>query len=326
VESTSARDFLDVKGWFEEESSEPPLIAEFAQRFRNLDLRKEVKRGTSVYNGIFNLLVLQGARDWMTGDVPQYGDLDDHHIVPDSWGKKHIQNNAHNSILNRTPLTADTNRRVIKWRLPNEYLPELMQESGEATVRGILESHFISSIAFDILLRDPFTPEDFEAFITERQRTIQDAIENLLIKERLDLSPPLRELDAAMERVELNLRKSVETALSDNPADMPSHILQSVDERIARALKKNAAMDVERYQSLAGKLEFFDLRELEAAIVGKASWHHFERRFGSKETFAAKLDKLAELRNGIRHSRAVSEIVRKEGEAAIMWFEQVIGA
>jgi hypothetical protein len=67
VESTSSRDFLDVKAWFEDDTAEPPLIAEFAQRFRNLDLRKEIKRGTSVYNGIFNLLVLQrGARldDW----------------------------------------------------------------------------------------------------------------------------------------------------------------------------------------------------------------------------------------------------------------------
>lgn len=156
VESTSARDFLDLKAWFDDDTAEPPLIAEFAQRFRNLDLRKETKRGTSVYNGIFNLLVLQGARDWMTGDVPQHGDLDDHHIVPDSWGKKHIKGGLSSSILNRTPLTADTNRRVIKARLPNTYLPEMIEQSGEATVRGILESHFISPAAFDILLRDPF--------------------------------------------------------------------------------------------------------------------------------------------------------------------------
>ena len=78
VESTSARDFLDVKSWFDNDAAEPALIAEFRSRFRSLDLRKEVKRGTSVYNGIFNLLVLRGARDWMTGNVPQYGDLDDH--------------------------------------------------------------------------------------------------------------------------------------------------------------------------------------------------------------------------------------------------------
>jgi hypothetical protein len=45
-----------------------------------------VKRGTSVYNGIFNLLLIQGAPDWMTGNVPQYGDLDDQHIISRSFG------------------------------------------------------------------------------------------------------------------------------------------------------------------------------------------------------------------------------------------------
>jgi len=33
---------------------------------------------------------------------------------------------------------------------------------------------------------------------------------------------------------------------------------------------------------------------------------------------------LANLRNSIRHSRAVDEITRKDGEAAIAWFEQVL--
>lgn len=324
VESTSARDFLDLKAWFDDETAEPPLIAEFAQRFRNLELRKETKRGTSVYNGIFNLLVLQGARDWMTGDVPQHGDLDDHHIVPHAWGKKHIKGGFIGSILNRTPLTAETNRHVIKARLPNAYLPELIEQNGEATVRAILESHFISPTAFDILLRNPFGPDDFEAFIAERQRTLQDAIENLLIKERLDLPPQLRELDAATEEVELAVRTTVETALSGDASHVPQHVLQKVDERIARAAKKSAALDTERYQMLAGKLEYFDLRELQDTITSKTLWPQFEPRFTTKEALITKFDQLADLRNGIRHSRAVSEIVRKEGEAAILWFRQVL--
>ena len=33
---------------------------------------------------------------------------------------------------------------------------------------------------------------------------------------------------------------------------------------------------------------------------------------------------LVDLRNGIRHSRLVDEITRKEGEAATLWFEQVL--
>jgi hypothetical protein len=324
VESTSSRDFLDMKAWFDDDAAEPSLIAEFAQRFRNLDLREETKRGTSVYNGVFNLFVLQGARDWMTGDVPQHGDLDDHHIVPDAWCKKNIKGGLGNSILNRTPLTADTNRHVIKARLPNEYLPELIKQNGEATVRGILESHFISPVAFDILLRGSFGPEDFEAFVAERQRTLQDAIENLLIKERLDLPPQLRNLDADTELVELGVRKVVETTLGGDLSQIPPHVLLKVDERIARATKKNASLDADRFQTLAGRLEYFDLRELQDTITNKVPWSKFEARFGTKEALAGKFDQLAELRNGIRHSRAVSDIIRKEGEAAIMWFKQVL--
>lgn len=324
VESTSSRDFLDLKAWFEDDTAEPPLIAEFAQRFRNLELRKETKRGSSVYNGIFNLLVLQGARDWMTGDVPQHDDLDDHHIVPDSWGKKHIKGGLIGSILNRTPLTSDTNRHVIGDRLPNQYLPELITQNGEATVRAILESHFISPTAFNILLRDPFAPDDFESFIAERQRTIQDAIENLLIKERLDLPAQLRELDTAIEKVELTVRSAVDSTLQGKVSQIPQHILVKVDERISRAAKKNAALDSERLQSLAGKLEYFDLRELQDTIVSKSLWPAFESRFANKEALATKFDQLAELRNGIRHSRAVTQIAQKEGEAAILWFRQVL--
>ncbi len=324
VESTSARDFLDLKAWFDDDAAAPPLVAEFASRFRNLDLRRETKRGTSVYNGIFNLLVLQGARDWMTGDVPQHGDLDDHHIIPATWGKKHLGGNLIGSILNRTPLTADTNRNVIRDRLPNAYLPELIQQNGENTVRAILESHFISPAALEILLRNPFTPEDYDAFISERQRTIQDAIENLLIKERLDLEPQLRELDADVEKVELRLRALISEKLGDDSAQLPPHVVQKVNERIGRALKKNAAMDGDRYATIVGMLEYFDLREVQETITARSLWPIFETTFANKDALATKFDQLAELRNGIRHSRAVNHVTRMEGEASILWFNQVL--
>lgn len=270
--------------------------------------------------------MLQGARDWMTGNVPQHGDLDDHHIVPVSWGGKNLKGDAVHTILNRTPLTAETNRNVISDRLPNEYLPKLIASNGESTVRAILESHFISRAAQAILLRDPFTPDDFEAFIAVRQRTLQDAIENLLVKERLDLPPQLRELDERIEHVELSLREVVDKTLGGNPGALPSHVAQKVTERLERASKKNASLDNDYYETLPGKLEFCDLRELQDTITGKALWPQFYDRFTNKETLVGKFGQLAELRNGIRHSRTVDEVTRKEGEAAILWFEQVLGS
>jgi hypothetical protein len=325
VESTSARDYLDLKAWFEDDVAELAVISEFQGRFKALDFRRETKRGSSVYNGIFSLLVLRGARDWMAGTVPQYGDLDDHHIVPKSWGNEHDFGSTIDSILNRTPLTADTNRKVINDRLPNEYLPELIAANGEPAVRAILESHFVSPAAFDILRRDPFGVDDFEAFLAERQRTLQDAIEDLLVKERLDLSPQLRELDAKVEAVELALRRTIDQAMGGGKAGtLPPHVLQKIDERIQAAAKKNAALDLTYYQTLGGRLEYADLREVQDSIMSRAIWPIFQARFANKEILAKRFDQLAELRNGIRHSRTVDEVTRKEGEAALLWFQQVL--
>ncbi len=325
VESTSARDFLDVRAWFENDAAEPALIAEFRARFRSLELRREVKRGTSVYNGVFNLLVLNGARDWMTSDIPQYGDLDDHHIVPKSWGKDNSLGNLVDSILNRTPLTSHTNRNVIKNRLPNEYLPELIAANGEELVREIFASHFISATAFDILLRDPFTADDFEAFLDARQQTLQEAIEDLLIKQRLNLAPRLRELDAQIERIELALRQLVLDKLGPDKSSLPSHVLQKLQDRLQAATRKNPALDEEYYGRLAGILEYADFRELHDVFVNKVVWPGVEQIFGSKGNLETRFGQLAELRNSIRHSRTVTAVTRKDGEAACLWFEQVLG-
>lgn len=325
VESKSARDYLDVKTWFEDDLAEPALIGEFRSRFKTIDLRRETKKGSSVYNGIFNLLVLRGARDWMTGNVPQYGDLDDHHIVPKSWAEGRGLEGVIDCILNRTPLTAETNRVVINDRLPNVYLPELIAASGESSVRAVLESHFISPAAFEILRRSPFEPDDFEAFIAERQRTLQAAIEDLLVKERLDLAPELRELDGRVEAVELALRRIVDEVLTHDPAGLPPHVAQKVEERLQAAAKKNAALDLDYCGTLAGRLEYADLRELQDIILSKTLWPTFEPRFVNKEALSKRFDQLAELRNGIRHSRTVDQITQKDGEAALLWFEGLLG-
>lgn len=228
------------------------------------------------------------------------------------------------TILNRTPLTGDTNRKVISDKLPNAYLPALITKNGESTVRAILESHFISPAAFDILLREPFTPEDYEDFISERQRTLQDAIENLLVKERLDLPSDLRELDAGVEDIELRLRSDIAARLAADSGELPQHVLQKVQERVQRAAKKNAALDTDYYQTLEGQLEFCDLRELQNTITGKSTWSQFQERFANKETLIGKFGQLTELRNGIRHSRTVDAVTRKEGEAALIWFRKVL--
>lgn len=183
VESTAAQDYRDIQAWFADDNAKPTLVSEFRRDLENLDFTRETRRGTSVYNGLFNLLILEGPRDWISGIVPQHGDLDDHHIVPKSLGDEYALNTSIDTILNRTPLTSETNREVIRDRLPNEYLPELIEENGETEVLNILNSHFISRRAFDILVRDPFAPGDFEDFIEERSDAFRNRLHRLALQD-----------------------------------------------------------------------------------------------------------------------------------------------
>ncbi|MDE2716782.1 MAG: DUF262 domain-containing protein [Chloroflexota bacterium] len=326
VESTSARDYQDVKAWFTDDDAEPGLVVDFRRSFRDLDLAREVRRGTSVYNGIFNLLVLNGARDFVTGNVPLPGDLDDHHIVPKSKGSKYALSTPIDTILNRSPLTSETNREIIRDRLPNEYLPELIAKNDKDQVLSILESHFISDRAFEILMRDPFTPNDFEEFVAERRNTFLTGIENLLVKERLDLPKPIRELDTRIEAVELELRDTISANLNGDVKMLPSHVLQKISERFQAAAKKNPSLDADNYGDIIHKLEYADLRELQDTIENRGNWPLFQHMFVNKDLLGTRFQQYAELRNTIRHSRTVDEITQKDGEAALLWFEQILNS
>lgn len=327
-ETTAARDLQALRAWFADAAAEPPTIAEFRELVPKLDLVGEAKKGFARYNAIFNLAVIEGARDWITGAVPLTGELNDHHIVPKSWGAKHLPKGASSidSILNRTPLTDHTNQHVIAAKLPNVYLAKLIADNGRAAVESILASHFISPAALNVLLRNPFGPEDYEAFIRERQRTIIATIEANILDERADLPPDLRALDEGVERIELGLRALVAARLGDDTAALPSHVRVRVDERIANAAKKLPAGDDGRWTSLTGALEFADLQDIRSVLESNATARLFADLFPNKPSMANKFTQLGELRNSIRHSRTVSDVVRHEGHAAIHWFNAVLAA
>ena len=326
VESTTASDFIAVKEWFANGEAMPESVTEFHSRFRDLDLARETRRNTSIYSGVFNLLVLNEARDWRTGNAPQYSDLDDHHIVPASWVPDGDVANPIDSVLNRTPLTAETNREVIRDRLPNEYIPEMIEANGEPAVNNIMASHLISPEALKILQRIPFKSKDFDEFIAERKRCVLDAIESRLIHERLAIPEDLKDLDARIESIELGLRAAIVRGLGNEPSHLPPHVAQSIKGRIDSAAKQNPMHDAEYYASLAGQLEFCDMRELQAILTNSGLRPVFADQFSNTNDLQIRFGQLANLRNAIRHSRTVDELTRKDGEAALYWFEAVLTA
>ncbi len=127
-----------------------------------------------------------------------------------------------------------------------------------------------------------------------------------------------------MESIELGIRQVIQPSLDGDPALLPSHVTAKANERIQRAAHKNAAFNSQSYETLAGKLEYADMRELQDTILSKPLWPRFEPRFVNKESTTTKFDQLSELRNCLSHSRTIDDITRKEGEAAILWFQKVL--
>ena len=116
------KDFMDLKVWFEDDTKVLEVVEEFQQNYSEYDLHREVRNGSARYKAIFNLFILNEARDWETFELTDPDNLDDHHIVPKSWGKKNNIGNRINTILNRTPLSSNTNRNILSDRLPNVYI------------------------------------------------------------------------------------------------------------------------------------------------------------------------------------------------------------
>ncbi|MFC1776126.1 DUF262 domain-containing protein [Pseudomonadota bacterium] len=323
VESTSTRDFMAMQRWFNDDNDIPSAIQEFESGFRQLDLINENRKGTAIYNAIINLLIIRGAKDLGTFQYPETNELDDHHIVPQSWGKNKVGPEIH-SVLNKTPISLHTNRQILSDRLPNEYLKELFDNNDEKAVRDILASHFISEEATAVLLRADFGPDDYQEFLRERQKAIIEGIQELLIESEVSRDKPIRELDQEIESIELRLRELVAEEIGPKPQEVPQHLLARAKDRLDQMLSRDFTKRREDYQNTEAVLEFFDLRELEATITSKTQWGEFQETFGHKELMIKRFGQLAELRNALRHSRSVDDVIRKEGEAAILWFQKIL--
>ncbi len=327
VESTSTKDYIDLKKWFEDDDLELEAVTDFAANYKSLDLHKETRSGSAIYKAIFNLIILNEARDWESFELPEYEGLDDHHIVPKSWGKQNELEQKINTILNRTPISGDTNRKIIRDSLPNVYIKNMFDNNDEERVYSVLETHLISKKAVEILLRSNFTVDDYNEFIEERKQTILETINNKLIEQKIELPEHLQKINSDIEIIELTLRKLIERKLelvvrADIKEKIPSNIYEKLVIKINRAKKKNPNLVEQNIEDAKYWMQFSDLQELQQIITSRVYWGLFEELFINKENLTSEFNDVANLRNALRHSREVDIITKMKGEASILWFNQ----
>jgi hypothetical protein len=321
VESTAARDFQDLQKWFNNDDYEPPFVSEFMNEFNGLNLKNERQKNSAIYKAIFNLYILKGANDFITLDSPNYKDLDDHHIVPHSWGKDLVGKDI-DSVLNRTPLSSNTNRKIINAKLPNIYLKELLDNNNSEHVKRVLNSHFINDEALKILLRDPFTPEDYYAFLNVRQELIMRGISDLLIQGLTDLTPDLLDLNEQISSLEICIRSLISDKLQNKTDLIPSDIRIKTEKLIEIARLKNPSLNINELRNVDKFLSYANLSDCFGIIENKGCWSLFEDIFHKKDEYKSRWTSIIKLRNSLAHNRAPDEIERGDGVLALKWIDR----
>jgi hypothetical protein len=138
-------------------------------------------RNSAAYKGLHALLMHDGSQDFRTGyayDLQRYFNerTDIHHIFPQAWCKaKGIDAKRCDSIVNKTPISARTNR-MIGGKAPSVYLAELQKTAGITPARmdEILRSHLIDPAAL--------RADDFDRFFQARSQALLEKIEKAMGK------------------------------------------------------------------------------------------------------------------------------------------------
>ncbi len=179
IETRYALDLTQMFAWITKNGEEPKTIyeANFVPS-RLLTLRT---RNSAAYKGVYALLLSGHTKDWLSAtqiDFSTYFSeaIDIHHIFPVRWcGENRINWLECDSIINKTPLSERTNRK-IGGDAPSKYLEKLKNEVGvsEDEFNSILKTHLVDP---DLMKQD-----DFHAFFEDRKEQILKRIESAMGK------------------------------------------------------------------------------------------------------------------------------------------------
>lgn len=173
-ESRYANDMTQVIKWITDGGNLPKSITDFF--FNPTRLLGLQSRQSAAYKGIMALILKNHARDFISGaemDFSTYSNekIDIHHIFPKDYciGKKYDRAKW-NSIVNKTPISASSNRE-IGGVAPSTYLGKLEKKGSvlPSDLDGYVETHWINHS----LLRN----DEFQNFIVDRAKKLLSAIE-----------------------------------------------------------------------------------------------------------------------------------------------------
>ncbi|MEL6672058.1 MAG: DUF262 domain-containing protein [Bacteroidota bacterium] len=317
-------------------------IAEKAELLTAFWPKGETIRGRAILS-VFNLL---GAHDFKDGQKITRENIrtrDYHHFYPVSLLSEIDRKGM--LALNCCLVSSFTNRSIGR-KNPYQVITEQYNSHPPENIDYYLRSHLIpltslekkSFEGIDAMVLKNELEKDYESFLNGRAELVEIAA-NLLcegqiisierVYHEMPISKSIQNLEHRVKDLELKLRHLISERLGRVAKDP---FRQFVDEKTQEAArrkfyaeyKKMPALSEEEFKVFRNQLNYMTLGEYQSVICNKKTWTYFEEVFKSKPFFQKYFNQLTTLRNKIAHPNEIDEVILKDGEAAIHWFENAL--
>lgn len=292
----------------------------------SLEKLKDMRVGqkSAIRNAFFCMLAIRQPKHFKNNNnivldyklCSDYNSKELHHIFPKAFLKENqVAKSSRNALMNFCFIPAELNKEISKSK-PSDYFVEFSEINPE--FKDVLNSHLIPNGSF-------INNNDYDAFISARADATMREFENLCdtkIARTIN-----SDNNKAVDKVEDKIREIIDRVLSKKEGSdywnkyVPSDIADTVRKKVDSYLRKNPDVSP---TSLNGRklLDFCDIMDYCKIIL--VNWDLFEKHFGAKSEIEKKFINMKEYRNAIKHNREMDSVSRKEGEAAVEWFDKVI--
>lgn len=244
-----------------------------------------------------------------------------HHIFPQAYLRRTEadKKNLFDSVINIMFIPAITNGGISD-QDPAFYLTTLQDTNSD--LKEILYKHFIPDIEHSGLLTNSFLQ-----FLEYRADQIVQTL-----RVRTGIGTPAEEHFATnptkpIDILESRIRSLIHDTLKQQTEDsywedyIPSDIQDVVDKKIQDDLRRHP-YKLEEYMRDDVRVTFLDVMDYAKIIL--SNWQVFGKYFGSKGEVEQHFRAFKNYRNPIKHGRSVNEVDKRNGEASVLWFENIL--
>lgn len=256
----------------------------------------------------------------LDGSISDFTSSEKHHIFPKAHLERHGPPGAEiHSLPNFCFLPAELNKRILDSK-PSDYFEELRSEN--ALFDKAASTHLLPT-GPDVGVAD----NDYLKFLNARSALIIEEIRRLCG----EITTPRRdERQEVVTELEDRLRDCIDNRLTRLAGarywktNVPPAVRDEAEKRIKAAVAKYPDVTEEELAEPRRRLDYCNVMDYRTIIENGVNWPTFEDIFRKKQDLQTYLAGFSEYRNVIMHNRDMTELVEKNGEAAMIWLSHVL--